>query len=80
MATLLRSAKSGSDWTAHDLLAYNIIVSSQSPEMFYDKPLTTIESLLKPCDADIFFYGILDPNLLYGTLDTQGLSNETYRL
>ncbi|KAF8224599.1 hypothetical protein L208DRAFT_1409990 [Tricholoma matsutake] len=69
MANLIRSAKSGSDWTAHDLLAYNIKVSPQSPDRFYGTPLPTVASLSK-----------IDPDLLSGTLSTQGLSDETYRL
>jgi hypothetical protein len=69
MANLIRSAKSGSDWTTNDLMAYNIRVSSRSPDNFYDQPLPTVESLSS-----------LDPNLLSGTLGTQGLSDETYRL
>jgi hypothetical protein len=69
MANLIRSAKSGSDWTTNDLLAYNIRVSSQSPDQFYGQPLPTAESL-----------GNIDPSLLSGTLGTQGLSDETYRL
>jgi hypothetical protein len=69
MANLIRSAKSGSDWTTNDLLAYNIRVSSQSPDEFYGQPLPTVASLSS-----------LDPNLLSGTLGTQGLSDETYRL
>jgi hypothetical protein len=35
MAELIRSAKSGSDWTGHDLLAYNITVQSQSAPCFF---------------------------------------------
>ena len=65
MSNLLRSAKSGGDWTANDLLAYNIIVSAQTSEEFYGRPLPPITSL--------------DPNLLFGTLSTPGLSDETYR-
>ena len=72
MATLPRSAKSSGDWTTNDLLAYNITVSSQSPETFYSEPLPDIANLAT-------FYDI-DPNLLSGTLGTQGLSNETYCL
>ena len=72
MATLPRSAKSSSAWTTNDLLAYNITVSSQSPETFYSEPLPDIANLAT-------FYDI-DPNLLSGTLGTQGLSNETYCL
>lgn len=69
MANLIRSPKCGSDWTANDLLAYNIRVSSQSPDNFYGQPLPTVASLSR-----------LDPNLISGTLDMQGLSDETYRL
>ena len=69
MANLNRSAKSGSDWTTNDLLAYNIRVCSQSPAKFYNQPLPTLASLSS-----------LDPNLLSSTLHTQGLSDETYRL
>ena len=66
---LIRSAKSGNDWTTNDLLAYNIKVSSQSPDKFYGQPLPPVESLSS-----------IDPNLLAGTLGTQGVSDETYRL
>jgi hypothetical protein len=69
MAHLILSAKSGSDWITNDLLAYNIRVSSQSPEQFYGQPFPTVENLSS-----------IDPNLLSGTLGTQGLSVETYRL
>lgn len=68
MANIIRSAKSGSDWTANDLLAYNIRVSSQSPDNFYGIPLP-------PAGLSN-----LDPYLVSGTLSTQGLSDETYRL
>ena len=67
MANLIRS-KSGSDWTTNDLLAY-IRVSLQSPDGFYGQPLSTAVSLSS-----------LDSHLLSGTLGTQGLSDETYRL
>ena len=70
MANLIRSAKSGNDWTTNDLLAYNIKVSSQSPDKFYGQSLPTVESLSSS----------IDPNLLTGTLGTKGLSDETYRL
>jgi hypothetical protein len=69
MANLIRSAKSGSDWTQNDLLAYNIKVSSQSPLSFYGRPLPPVGSLNN-----------LDPNLVSGTLNTQGLKDDTYRL
>ena len=69
MANLIRSAKSGSDWTTNDLLAYNIRVSSQIPDKFYGIPLPTVADL-----------STLDRHLVSGTLSTQGLSDETYRL
>ncbi|KAH9992749.1 hypothetical protein BJV74DRAFT_877853 [Russula compacta] len=66
MAHLIRSPKSGSDWTTNDLLAYNIRVSSQSPHNFYGIPLPPVASL-----------NDLDPDLVSGTLSTQGLKDET---
>jgi hypothetical protein len=69
MANLIRSAKSGSDWTANDLQTYNIKVSSQSPDSFYGTPL--------PATTDL---SSLDPHLVSGTLSTPGLSDETFRL
>jgi hypothetical protein len=38
MANLIRSAKSGSDWTDNELIAYNIIVESISPSEFFPTP------------------------------------------
>lgn len=64
----IRYAKSASKWTSSDLLAYNIRVSSQSPEDFYGQPLPAVESLSS-----------LDPNLLSGTIHIQGLSEERCR-
>jgi len=69
MTDLIRTAKSGSDWTTNNLWDYNIRVSSQSADQFYGQPLPTVESLSS-----------IDPNLLSGTIGTRGLSNETYRL
>ncbi|KAJ8587556.1 hypothetical protein M405DRAFT_874596 [Rhizopogon salebrosus TDB-379] len=40
-----RPAKSGSDWTTDDLLAYNIKVPFQPPDMFYGQPLPIVASL-----------------------------------
>jgi hypothetical protein len=68
MANLIRSAKSCSDWTTNELLAYNIRVSTQTSYGFYGQPVPTVASL--SCDR----------YLLSGTLETQGLSDETYRL
>lgn len=69
MAHLNRSPKSANDWTQNDLLAYNIVVCSQSPDKFYGQPLPTVATLSN-----------LDPYLLSGTLGMQGLSRQTYRL
>ena len=35
MAQLIRSAKSGSDWTDADLLAYNISITPTPPAVFF---------------------------------------------
>ena len=35
MAQLIRSAKSGSDWTGAELLAYNIAISLTSLDVFF---------------------------------------------
>ncbi|KAF8486880.1 hypothetical protein DFH94DRAFT_5043 [Russula ochroleuca] len=35
MANLIRSAKSGSDWSVNELLAYRITISSLSPDQFF---------------------------------------------
>ncbi|KAM6502557.1 hypothetical protein JOM56_002534 [Amanita muscaria] len=66
---LIRSPKSGSDWTANELLAYNIKVSPQSPDSFYGQPLPTLSG-----------ESGLEPHFLSGTLSTQGLSDSTHRL
>jgi hypothetical protein len=65
----MRYPRLGNDWTMNDLATYNIRISSQTPDMFYGQSLPTIASLSS-----------LDPNLLSGTLDTEGLPDETYRL
>jgi hypothetical protein len=40
MAALLRSARSGGDWTSNDLLAYNIVVTSiKDDAAFFGRPL-----------------------------------------
>lgn len=66
---MIRSPKSGSDWNLNELQAYNITVSTESPDIFYGMPLPTTESLSS-----------LDAHIVSGTLNTQGLSDETYRL
>ncbi|KAJ7584320.1 hypothetical protein C8J56DRAFT_950688 [Mycena floridula] len=37
MATIVRTAKSGSDWTSNELSAYNITIVPQSKEQFFGK-------------------------------------------
>lgn len=51
------------------MLAYNIRVSSETPHSFYGIPLPPVASL-----------NDLDPDLVSGTISTQGLKDETYRL
>jgi hypothetical protein len=38
LANLIQSAKSGSDWTDNELIAYNITVTSISPSEFFPTP------------------------------------------
>jgi hypothetical protein len=38
MANLIRSAKSGNDWTDNELIAYNITIASISPSEFFPTP------------------------------------------
>jgi hypothetical protein len=67
MANFIRSAKSGSDWSTNELLAYNISVQRQNPTDFFGRELGPIDHL--------------DPNLL-STADPTicaHFSKETYR-
>jgi hypothetical protein len=50
-------------------LAYNINLSATDPPQFYGSAGPALTSLSR-----------LDPNLLSGTLNTQGLSDGTYRI
>lgn len=45
MANLTRSAKSGSDWTDNDLMAYNITISSTPPEKFFSTPDPSLDHI-----------------------------------
>ncbi|KIJ15760.1 hypothetical protein PAXINDRAFT_176326 [Paxillus involutus ATCC 200175] len=45
MANLIRTAKSGSDWTANELLAYNITVSSVLPGQFFLTPDPSLDNI-----------------------------------
>ena len=38
MANHIRSAKSGSDWTTNELMAYNIVVEYQNAAIFFGTP------------------------------------------
>jgi hypothetical protein len=38
MTNIIRSAKSGNDWTANDLIAYNISIESQNSASFFEVP------------------------------------------
>ncbi|KAG1831308.1 hypothetical protein EV424DRAFT_188257 [Suillus variegatus] len=62
MANLIRSAKSSSDWTFYDLLAYNITVVPLAPEQFFPQnPGPLLEGL--------------DPSLLNSSLDDKNFSD-----
>jgi len=45
MANLIRSAKSGSDWTANELIAYNIAISSLRPDQFFPTPDPSLDHI-----------------------------------
>jgi hypothetical protein len=67
MANLIRSAKSGSEWSTNELLAYNIRVQQEDVVDFFGRELGSIDHL--------------DPNLL-SSVDpsiASGFSKETYR-
>lgn len=52
MAQLIRSAKSGSDWTGAELLAYNIVISPTSPDVFF-QPVSGPDPTLDHLDPAI---------------------------
>ncbi|KIJ47466.1 hypothetical protein M422DRAFT_28800 [Sphaerobolus stellatus SS14] len=57
MANIIRTAKSGSDWTRNELLAYNIRVELQDATTFFGvdqlpQPVTTPEEILVAADAN----------------------------
>ncbi|KAG2352559.1 hypothetical protein BDR07DRAFT_835242 [Suillus spraguei] len=64
-ARLIRSAKSGSDWTLNDLMAYNITVTPQSPEQFFRQNHGTL------------LEGV-DPFLLNSSLDDENISDAVF--
>ncbi len=74
MANLIRSAKSGSDWTRIDLLAYNIRISTVDTEEFFGVPhlpATMVDPIILnhvnapvglhlPRDVRLFFHHLHD--------------------
>lgn len=50
MANLIRTAKSGSDWTAHELAAYNIRVEPQDAATFFGTPVLP-DPVLAPAEV-----------------------------
>ncbi|KIJ58474.1 hypothetical protein HYDPIDRAFT_68087, partial [Hydnomerulius pinastri MD-312] len=68
MANIIRSAKSGSDWTSNDLAAYNIAVHRQPADTFFGYTPSTISDGIDPA----FLTATLPPN--------ENLSDQTYRL
>lgn len=68
MSDIIRSAKSGNDWTSNDLIAYNIAIRRQSSETFFGYKPNTIPDTI-------------DPAFLTATIPPQdNLSDGTYRL
>src|SRR6266478_901945 len=45
MAHLTRSAKPGSDWSAYELLAYNIVISPLPPDEFFPTPDQSLDDI-----------------------------------
>jgi hypothetical protein len=68
MANLIRSAKSGRDWSTNELLAYNITVRCQDIVSFFGHELGSIDHL----DANLF--SSADPTIAVD------FSKETYRV
>lgn len=64
-ARLIRSAKSGNDWTFYDLMAYNITVTPHSPEQFFRQ------------NHGMLLEGV-DPSLLNSTLDDENISDAVF--
>ncbi|KAH9059429.1 hypothetical protein EDB83DRAFT_932284 [Lactarius deliciosus] len=66
MANLIRSPKSGSDWTTNELIAYNVTVTTRSPQEFF---LQNPEPILVG----------LDPSLVNSNLDAENVPDHTFR-
>lgn len=67
MSHIIRSAKSGSDWTSNELDAYNIVIRNQSPRSFYGQDLpAAVEGI--------------DPDFLVSDVTNEATSDNTHRL
>jgi hypothetical protein len=66
MANIIRSAKSGSDWTTNELFAYNITVTAQSPQEFFrrndEPPLVGV-----------------DPSFVDSAVDADNVPDDTFQ-
>ncbi|KAH9026747.1 hypothetical protein EDB85DRAFT_161849 [Lactarius pseudohatsudake] len=65
MANLIRSPKSGSDWTTNELIAYNITVTTWSPQQFHWYPKPSLVGL--------------DPALIDSAVDAENVPDHTFR-
>jgi len=66
MTHIPRSAKSGINWASRELRAYNIIVQDQVAQKFFGSEPTQLPQV--------------DPKFVTGTVDSQGLSDTSFRL
>jgi hypothetical protein len=66
MANLIRSPKSGSDWTTNELIAYNITVTAQSPKEFFRRNT-------EPPLVDV------DPSLVDSAVDADNVPDDTFQ-
>jgi hypothetical protein len=65
MANLIRSPKSGSDWTTNELIAYNITVTAQSPQEFFRR------------NPEPSLAGV-DPSLIDSAVDADNVPDSTF--
>jgi hypothetical protein len=72
MAQLIRSAKSGSDWTDAELLAYNISIIPTSPSVFFQSSPEPSLGHLDPAILTSPVNSMDDPNLSDSTVDYLG--------
>ena len=68
MSGIIRSAKSGSNWTSEDLEAYNIVIRNQSARAFFDGQ-----------DLPATLTGI-DPEFVNVTVPSKAANDETHHL